>query len=51
MYLTCNRADIEAVYAPIGLDLGGDSAQEIAFSIMAEILLVKNGGQLKHMRN
>ena len=47
----CNRADIEAVYAPIGLDLGGDSAQEIAFSIMAEILLVKNGGQLKHMRN
>jgi xanthine dehydrogenase accessory factor len=47
----CERADLEAVYAPVGLDLGGDSAAEIAFSILSEILLVKNGGQLKHMRD
>jgi len=47
----CKEADIEAVYAPIGLSLGGDSAAEIAFSILSEILLVKNGGQLKHMKD
>lgn len=47
----CERADIDAVYAPIGLDLGGDSAAEIAFSILSEVMLVKNGGQLKHMRD
>ena len=45
------KADLEKVYAPIGLDLGGDSAAEIAFSILSEILLVKNGGRLKHMRD
>ncbi|HYE81055.1 MAG TPA: XdhC/CoxI family protein [Clostridia bacterium] len=47
----CDRTDLKAVYAPIGLSLGGDSAAEIAFSIMSEILLVKNGGQLKHMKD
>ncbi len=47
----CVKTDLEAVYAPIGLDLGGDSASEIAFSILSEILLVKNGGVLKHMRD
>jgi xanthine dehydrogenase accessory factor len=47
----CEKSELEAVYAPIGLDLGGDSASEIAFGILSEILLVKNGGQLKHMRD
>lgn len=39
------------VYAPIGLGLGGNSPAEIAFSIMSEVLLVKNRGQLKHMKD
>ena len=47
----CDRADLEAVYAPMGLALGGDSASEIALSILSEIMLVKNGGQLKHMKD
>jgi xanthine dehydrogenase accessory factor len=47
----CKQEDLEAVYAPIGLGLGGDSHQEIALSIIAEIMLVKNGGCLKHMRD
>lgn len=46
----CEGTDLEAVYAPIGLSLGGGSAAEIALSILSEIMLVKNGGQLKHMR-
>lgn len=44
-------AELETVYSPVGLKLGGDSAAEIAFSILSEILLVKNNGQLKHMRD
>jgi xanthine dehydrogenase accessory factor len=47
----CETAALEAVYAPIGLSLGGDSAAEIAFCILSEIMLVKNGGQHKHMRD
>lgn len=45
------REDLEAIYAPVGLALGGDSAAEIAFCILSEILLVKNDGQLRHMRD
>ena len=47
----CKKEDLEAVYAPIGLGLGGDSHQEIALGIIAEIMLVKKGGSLKHMRD
>ena len=32
------------VYAPIGLDLGGTTPQEIAVAILAEILAVRRGG-------
>lgn len=47
----CKKEDLEAVYAPVGLDLGGDSASEIALGILSEILLVRNGGRLRHMRD
>jgi len=40
---------LNKVYAPIGLNIGGRSPKEIAFSIMAEVLLIKNGGSLEHM--
>jgi len=39
------------VYTPIGLGLGGNSPAEIAVSIMAEILLIKNQGVLAHLRD
>ena len=32
------------VYAPIGMDLGGGTPEEIALSIMAEITMVRRGG-------
>lgn len=41
---------ITKVYAPIGLQLGGETPKEIAFSIMSEILLVKNNGRSAHMK-
>jgi xanthine dehydrogenase accessory factor len=34
---------LEAVHAPIGLDVGAETPEEIAVSIIAEILCVKNG--------
>lgn len=42
---------LEKVYSPIGIALGGDSVKEIAFGIMSEVLLVKNKGNLKHMKS
>lgn len=31
------------IYSPVGLDIGGENADEIALSIMAELLAVRNG--------
>jgi xanthine dehydrogenase accessory factor len=41
---------LDAVYTPVGLALGGGQPAEIAVSIISEILLVKNGGRLAHMK-
>jgi xanthine dehydrogenase accessory factor len=34
---------LRALHAPIGLDIGGRTAEEIALSIIAEIVAVRNG--------
>lgn len=36
--------DLRRIFAPIGLDLGGTSPQEIAVAILAEIIAVRRGG-------
>lgn len=41
---------LNKIYAPIGINLGGRSPAEVAFSIMSEILLIKNEGTLSHMK-
>ena len=43
------RAD-ERLHAPIGLKLGDKTPGEIAISILAEIVLIKSGGELAHSR-
>lgn len=42
--------ELENVYSPIGLKICNGTPEEIAVSIMAEILTVKNNGELRHMR-
>ena len=41
--------DNDRLFTPIGLDIAKNDPAEIALSIMAEILLIKNGGSLKHL--
>ncbi len=41
---------IDQVYMPIGLDLGGQKPEEIAVSIVAQILAVKYGTEPKHLK-
>ena len=40
---------LKKVYAPIGIGIGGETPEEVALSILSEIVLVKNNGILKHM--
>jgi xanthine dehydrogenase accessory factor len=45
-----NVAGLDAIYAPIGLDIGADSPAEIAVSVMAEILQVRRHRKGGHLR-
>lgn len=42
---------LRRVYAPVGLDVASNAPAEIAISVLAEILLVKNGGSPRHKRD
>jgi xanthine dehydrogenase accessory factor len=38
------------IYAPVGIDIGAETPEEIAISIMAEIIKVRRGGSNQHLR-
>ncbi len=38
------------VYAPVGLDIGALTPEEIAISVLAEIIMIRRGGEGKPMR-
>jgi xanthine dehydrogenase accessory factor len=42
--------DLERVYTPIGFDIGAETPEEIAVSIMAEIIAVRRRGSGRPMR-
>lgn len=42
---------LEAVYAPIGMDIGGETPEEIAISIIAEMLAVKYKRSGVHLKD
>ena len=39
-----DKAALDRVYAPVGLDLGGPTPGEIAAAVLAEIIAVRRGG-------
>jgi xanthine dehydrogenase accessory factor len=43
-------ADLDRIYTPIGIDLGGGTPYQIAMSILAEVEAVANGRDPKHLR-
>jgi xanthine dehydrogenase accessory factor len=45
----CPREALERVHTPIGLDIGAETPEEIAVSILAEIILVRRGGSGRKM--
>ena len=45
------QEQLDKAYAPIGLKLSNETPEEIAVSIISEILLVKNQGELIHMKD
>jgi xanthine dehydrogenase accessory factor len=45
-----SRSQIETVHSPIGLELQAETPQEIAVSIMAEILMLRDRGSGRSMR-
>ena len=47
----CSEAAVENVYSPVGLDIGAETAEEIAISIIAEIKAVFAGRTVRHLRD
>ncbi len=41
---------LNRVHSPIGIGLGAETPEEIAVSILAEVLSIKYGGSVKHMK-
>ena len=44
------KISLDNVYAPVGLNIGGDTPAELSVSIMAEIFAIMNKKQANHMR-
>jgi xanthine dehydrogenase accessory factor len=45
-----DRDTLESVHTPIGLDIGAETPEEIAISILAEIIMVRRGGSGEQMK-
>lgn len=44
-----SKEELSKVYTPIGIDIGGETPEEIAMSIMAEIQAIKNKKNVPHL--
>ncbi|MFB6197938.1 MAG: XdhC family protein, partial [Halobacteriaceae archaeon] len=48
---TFSESELDRLYTPVGLDLGGGSPYEIAISIIGEILAISNGRTPGHLKD
>ncbi|NBG89266.1 XdhC family protein [Isachenkonia alkalipeptolytica] len=46
-----SKERLDRLYAPVGVDLKGPSPEEIALSIMTEMVVIKNKGNLIHLKD
>jgi xanthine/CO dehydrogenase XdhC/CoxF family maturation factor/cation diffusion facilitator CzcD-associated flavoprotein CzcO len=44
------EAALDRVYAPVGLDIGAETPEEIAVSVVSELVLLRRGGHGVHLR-
>ena len=47
----CDAGHSDTLFAPVGLDLGGDGPEAIALAIIAEVSAVMHGGTAQHLRH
>ena len=47
----CNEDRVRKVFSPVGLDIGAETAEEIAISIIAEIKAVFSDRNVQHLRD
>jgi xanthine dehydrogenase accessory factor len=47
---TFTEAELDRLYTPVGLDLGGGSPYQIALSIVSEVLAVRNDREPQHLK-
>lgn len=45
-----SQSELDRLYTPVGLDLGGGAPYQIAHSIVAELLAVRHGRTPAHLR-
>jgi xanthine/CO dehydrogenase XdhC/CoxF family maturation factor len=43
--------DLARIFGPVGLDIGTDGAEQVALSVLAEILAVRSGRQPQSLRD
>ena len=49
--LGITEASLDRIHSPMGLELNAETPEEIAVSVMAEIIMLKRGGNGKSMKN
>ena len=45
-----NDISLDNLYAPVGIDIGGDTPADISLAILTEMLAVINNKQVTHLR-